>query len=197
MSVLRQPAFISEAEYFAGEMLSQRRREYLGGSVFVLPESGDEHATIVGNVGCELHARLRGSGCRVFLSALKVRLELADEVIHYYPDVFVTCDPRDTERYFKRHPRVIVEVLSFSTERLDRREKFWNYQQVESLEEYVLVASHYREVTVFRRVNGWRPEVLIRPEEELHLASLDFRMPLAAVYEDLDVPPIRPAWPDP
>lgn len=196
MSALLQPASIPEDEYLTGEELGEVRHEYIGGCVYAMAGTSDEHGTIVGNVFSALRAHIRGRGCRAFVADMKVRLELRDEVIHYYPDVLVTCDPRDTERYFKQHPRVVIEVLSFSTERLDRREKFWNYQQIESLEEYVLVASHYREVTVFRRANGWRPEVVTQPEGELHLASLDFRMPLTAVYEDLDVPPIRPAWPD-
>lgn len=58
------------------------------------------------------------------------------------------------------------------------------------------MASHHREVTVFRRADDWRPEGFTRPEEGLRLASLDFAMPLAAVYEDVDVPATRPAWPD-
>ncbi|MFN0068807.1 MAG: Uma2 family endonuclease [Limisphaerales bacterium] len=196
MSALLQPASIPEDEYLTGEELSEVRHEYIGGCVYAMAGTSDEHGTIVGNAFSALRAHIRGRGCRALVADMKVRLELRDEVIHYYPDAFVTCDPRDTERYLKQHPRVVIEVLSFSTKRLHRREKFWNYQQIGSLEEYVLVASNHREATVFRRANGWRPEVFTRPEEELHLASLDFRMPLTAVYEDLEVPPIRPAWPD-
>ena len=72
-------------------------------------------------------------------------------------------------------------------ERIDRREKRWSYQQIETLEEYVLVAQDRIEVTVFRRANGWRPEVLNKPDQSLALASLEFSLPLSGVYEGVKV----------
>lgn len=80
---------------------------------------------------------------------MKVRPELAQHDISYHPDLMVVCDPRDTDRYFKRFPKVVGEVLSEATERTDRREKFWSYMQIETLEEYVLVAHDRMEVTAF------------------------------------------------
>lgn len=82
-------------------------------------------------------------------------------------DLIVTCDPRDTERYFKRFPKVLIEVLPPDTERIDRREKFSSYTQIESLEEYILVAQDQMEVTIFRRANNWRPEVANQPRQQL------------------------------
>jgi Uma2 family endonuclease len=78
---------------------------------------------------------------------------------------------------------VLIEVLSPDTERTDRREKFLNYTQIETLEEYVLVAQDKREVTVFRRANKWAAEVTSQPDGELRLTSLNFALPLDAVYE--------------
>lgn len=105
----------------------------------------------------------------------------------YYPDVMVTCDPRDTDRYFSRFPKVLIEVLSPETERTDRREKFLSYTQIETLEEYVLVAQDKMEVTVFRRANKWQPEIANKPDLQLRLPSLDFALPLSAVYEGVKV----------
>ena len=79
----------------------------------------------------------------------------------------VVCDPRDTDRYFKRYPKVLIEVLSETAEAIDRREKFLSYRQIETLEEYVLVARDKMEVAVFRRESQWQPEVLLRPEQAL------------------------------
>src|SRR6266436_4707586 len=117
----------------------------------------------------------------------KLRLRVANEEIFYYPDVMVACDPRDTDRYFKRYPKVLVEVLSESTEPIDRREKFLSYRQIETLEEYVLVAQDKMEVTVFRRESHWQPGVLRQPDQLLRMASLDFTLPLTAVYEGVKV----------
>ena len=69
----------------------------------------------------------------------------------------------------------------------DRREKFLSYTQIETLEEYVLAAQDKMEVTIFRRANEWKPEVLRLPEQEAHLSSLDFKLPLRDVYEGVKV----------
>jgi Uma2 family endonuclease len=121
------------------------------------------------------------------MSEGKARLRLANEDIFYYPDVMVACDPRDTDRYFKRYPKVLIEVLSESTEAIDRREKFLSYRQIETLEEYVLVSQDKMEVTVFRRESHWQPEVLRQPDQLLRMATLDFTLPLSAIYEGVKV----------
>jgi Uma2 family endonuclease len=99
----------------------------------------------------------------------------------------VACDPRDTDRYFKRFPTVIVEVLSPETERTDRREKFLSYQQIETLEEYVLVAQDKSEVTVFRRANQWRPEIVRQASDSLNLSSLEFSLALVDLYDGVNL----------
>ncbi len=93
---------------------------------------------------------LRGSDCRVYFADVKVRLEKRNHF--YYPDILVTCDDRDRETAtYKRFPKLIVEVLSDSTEAFDRGDKFNDYQTLESLEEYVLVNSKHQRVETFRR----------------------------------------------
>jgi Uma2 family endonuclease len=99
----------------------------------------------------------------------------------------VTCDPRDTNRYFKLYPKTLIEVLSETTEAIDRREKFLSYRQIDTFEEYVLVAQDKMEVTVFRRANDWLPEVLRETDRALSLPSLDFTLPLKRVYESVEV----------
>ncbi|WP_293070090.1 Uma2 family endonuclease [Okeania sp. SIO2B3] len=99
-----------------------------------------------------LLTHLRGSGCKTFIGDMKVKIALAENGsdIFYYPDVMVTCDPQDTEKYYKSYPCLIVEVLSPSTEDLDRREKRLNYQSLGSLQEYVLVDKTEMKVEVYR-----------------------------------------------
>ena len=183
-----EPTWIGVDDYLAGEELAEVRHEYIGGDVYAMAGGSEEHGTIVGNLFAALHGHLRGGRCRVFASDMKLRLRLRDEDIFYYPDLLVTCAPQDIDRHFKRHPQVLVEVLSPSTERIDRREKLWSYIQVESLQEYVLVAQDRREVSVYRRSNGWSPEVLRSPEDVLVLPSLGFSVPLPVVYEKAGVP---------
>jgi Uma2 family endonuclease len=107
--------------------------------------------------------------------------------IFYYPDLMVTCDSRDTNIYFKEFPKIIIEVLSETTERIDRHEKFQSYTQIETLQEYTLVAQNKIEVTIFRRSQNWKPEILRQPDRELRLDSMNFKTRLDAVYESVSV----------
>ena len=71
---------------------------------------------------------------------------------YYYPDVFVTCDARDRElTNYKKYPCLIVEVLSPKTEAFDRGDKFSDYQQLETLVEYVLISQNRKRLDCFRR----------------------------------------------
>jgi Uma2 family endonuclease len=173
---------ISVEDYLAGEWRSEVRHEYLGGAVYAMAGASREHNRIAGNLFNALDDHFGDGPCEVFMVDVKVRLHIAREDVFYYPDVMVTCDPRDTDRYFLRYPKVLIEVLSNDTERTDRREKFLSYTQLDSLEEYVLVAQHQCEVTVFRRSAQWNPEVLTQGEHKLELPSLRFTMALSAIY---------------
>src|SRR5712691_11604421 len=160
---------VTVQDYLSGELRSETRHEYFGGSVYAMAVASEEHNAIAGNLFAALHAHLRGKPCRVFFVDMKVRLLITGTDIFYYPDLMVACDPRDTDRYFKRHPKVLIEVLSPDTESTDRREKFLSYTGIGTLEEYVLVAQDRREVTVFRRSQQWQPEILGQPGEALEL----------------------------
>ncbi|HYV28348.1 MAG TPA: Uma2 family endonuclease [Candidatus Eisenbacteria bacterium] len=179
--------FISVDEYLGGEKLAEVRHEFVAGHVFAMAGASEEHNFIAGNIFAALHAHLQGKSWRVFLAEMKARLLVSETDIFYYPDVMVACDPRDTDRYFKRFPKVLIEVLSPDTERTDRREKFLSYTQIETLEEYVLVAQDRMEVTVFRRSNKWQPEVAHQSEEQLRLTSLDFALPLSEIYAGVKI----------
>lgn len=187
MQAVKDVELVTLEEYLAGEPASEVRHEYLGGVVYAMAGASEEHNIVSGNVFAALHAHLRGKACRAFMADMKVRLEVAREDIFYYPDLMVACDSRDTHRHYKRFPKVLVEVLSPDTERIDRREKFLSYTQIETLEEYVLVAQDRMEATVFRRANNWQPEVLRQADQSLRMASLEFTLPLRDVYEGVKV----------
>ena|SRR5438445_2042971 len=179
--------FISANDYLEGEKVAETKHEFVAGHVYAMAGASEEHNLIVTNLVASLHAHLRGKPCRLFATDMKVRLLVSTTDIFYYPDLMVTCDARDTDRYFKRFPKVLIEVLSPDTERTDRREKFLSYTQVETMEEYVLVAQDTKEITVFRRGNHWRAEMLTKPDQQLRLASIDFALALGAVYEGVKV----------
>src|SRR5947209_3534224 len=103
---------LTPEEFLAGERRSESRHEYVGGIPYAMAGASEEHNLISLNLASALRSHLQKQPCRVFMVDMKVRLRIAREDIFYYPDVMVACDPRDTDRYFKRYPTVLIEVLS-------------------------------------------------------------------------------------
>jgi Putative restriction endonuclease len=118
------------------------------------------HNRIAINLTAALNTHLRGGPCQVFMADVKVYVKNA--TAFYYPDVVVACDRGDGDPYVVTKLLLIGEVLSPSTERIDREEKLHNYRQVDSLEEYVLITPETKEAEVHRRVEGlWKVEAYV------------------------------------
>jgi len=186
----RQP-MLSVADYLAAEERSDIRHEYIGGRLYAMAGATAAHATITANILVALRKRMRPGGpCKVFVNDLKVQLRIAGEDLFYYPDVLVTCHAIGAKDHFTRFPTTIFEVLSESTESIDRREKLTNYRQSDTLEEYVLVDQIRREVTLHRRSEGWVPLRVTSGSAVLELTSLGTTLPLAEIYEGVDLLPL-------
>jgi len=186
---MRSPIQIfSVAEYLEAECKSEIRHEYLGGQVFAMAGGSKAHNIITLNIASRLRSMLRGNSCNVFMSDMKVKLKAANQnkKIFYYPDVLITCNPEDRDKYFVNYPCAIFEVLSPSTEISDRREKLVNYQTISSLEEYILVSQDKIQVEVYRQdlQGDWTMEVL-RSEDRLVLNSINLSLTMADIYEDI------------
>src|SRR5437899_1180719 len=121
---------ITVDDYLAGEEISETKHEYIAGTVYAMAGSTIEHNQIAQNIAFAARPHLRGKPCRVLMLDVKLRLQAAGEDVFYYPDVMIGCDARDTHRLFLRYPKVLVEVSSDSTERVDRREKRLAYQTI-------------------------------------------------------------------
>jgi Uma2 family endonuclease len=182
--------YLSPEDYLEGEKTSLVKHEYIDGQVCAMAGTSDPHNVILGNLLLLLRQHLRGSGCMPYFADMKAKI--ATKNIYYYPDLLVTCDERDREnRYFKEHPKVIVEVLSESTEQFDRGQKFADYRQIPALEEYVLISQDQPKVEAFRRNQASRWELYDFPAEGAwDLASLGFASTVAALYEDVTFEPI-------
>ncbi len=136
--------------YLEWEHTQTERHEYVDGQVFAMAGAKRAHAIVTGNVFAALHAALADGPCRPFVSDMKVRVEKANAF--FYPDVAVTCDPRDADQDdAMAYPVLIVEVLSESTAAYDRGEKFARYRLLESLDEYLLIDPGARHADLFRR----------------------------------------------
>ncbi len=183
MQTALKSEFVSVADYLAVEAASPSRHEYLGGLVYATAGETVDHNQIVGNLYLALRRHVKGKPCRVFMSDIRVNFHLRADEYYYYPDLVVTCDKRDTHARFVQYPKLIIEVLSESTERVDKREKFFAYTSIPSLEEYVLVAQTSQEVTVFRKANDWKAEKVSGAKARVVLNSLKLSVPLKAIYE--------------
>ncbi|MGH7946476.1 MAG: Uma2 family endonuclease [Opitutaceae bacterium] len=186
METAAHPLHLSVEDYLKFEADGQVRHEYIGGRVYAMAGTSVRHNLIAGNLFGALFNHLRGGPCKVHMSDVKVRLEVNREDIFYYPDLMVACMRDGVEEYFLRYPKVIVEVLSPSTETTDRREKLLNYRLIPTLAEYVLVAQDTREITLHRRDEQWRPVVLTTDAATIDFPSLKFSLPLAQVYEGVE-----------
>lgn len=178
---------LSPEEYLEWEERNEVRHEFIDGEVFAMAGSSDDHAAIVGNTFMALIPFVRKYGCRLFPQDVKAQPKGLSR--YYYPDLIVTCDQRDKgDRYVKRHYKLIVEVLSDSTEAFDRGRKFEDYRRSESLEEYVLIAQDRMSVDVFRlnAAGRWEFEGY-GAGSVVELVSVGARFSIEELYLDVEI----------
>jgi Uma2 family endonuclease len=164
---------------------SSGRYEYVGGEIFAMAPATLRHEAIVASVIAAVYAHVLGGPCRAFASNAGVRLQVNQKDLVYLPDVMVGCGSFSEESsnpQYLTDPCLIVEVLSPSTEAIDRREKAVNYQHIASLEEYVLVEQDAMKVTIARRAEDWIPAVLAFPEATAEFRSIGLHMTLEQIY---------------
>lgn len=174
---------LSFEQFVALTESSPIRYEYVGGYVYAQSGESFRHNRIVSNLVSLLHPHLRGKPCQLFHSGVYLQLRADNEDACYCPDVMVLCGPRDPAGRIGTDARLVVEVLSPSTERIDCREKRSAYQQMSELQEYVLIAQHTARITVYRRADGWRPLCIEGVDGALQLQSVEASLPLRTVYE--------------
>jgi Uma2 family endonuclease len=180
-------------EYLALERHAEFRSEYLNGRIIAMTGASLEHADVVLSLGSELRAQLKTRGCRVFVN--DVRAQIASVSGYVYPDLMAVCGEPvvlDTKPPTITNPSLVIEVLSDTTERYDRGEKFEAYRAIESLSEYVLVDSRRVSVEKYaRRGDFW----VLSAEADLHatieLASVGCTLALREIYADVSLPDDR------
>jgi len=186
-----QPRFMTVDQWRELERHSHdMKHEYINGQVYATAGGSRAHGRISSNVIRTLEDALDDSPCNVYNSDVAARLS---PTCFTYPDATVTCDERDQatpDETEIQSPRVIVEVLSESTEAYNRGEKFALYRACPTVQEYVLVATKYQAVEVFHRtLKGWEYQAYGQGEE-VELASIGVRIPLAVLYRRTTVPEV-------
>jgi Uma2 family endonuclease len=186
MATNSQHHWISVDEYMELDQIGPIRYEYWEGQLVAMSGGNSDHALITTNIIAALKQHIKAP-CRLYNSDLKVQIA-ADKFL--LPDVHVTCDPADLVGKIQavRSPRLIIEVLSPTTERADRGRKFFAYQRLASMQEYVLINYRLRFVEVFRREQRkWSYETY-QSGELVELASLNLNIPVDVIYEETSIP---------
>ncbi|NEQ38132.1 MAG: Uma2 family endonuclease [Okeania sp. SIO3I5] len=175
-------------EYVDGEILTKTgvRYEYIDKEILAMTGGSIPNNNIALNFYRSLYSHLSQKGCQVNVSDVKVRDSKNNR--YFYPDLVVTCNAEDLKsRDFIEHPKVIVEVLSPSTEKYDRGDKFKYYLQIPSLQEYVLVDSESISVEIYQRGEGkiWR-YCAYTEGESITLESIEFTCAIEVLYEGVN-----------
>lgn len=154
---------MSAAEYLAWERGQTERHEYHFGEVFAMAGGSPRHNLLAGAVVAELRAALSGKGCHVLTSDQRISAEPGRRYV--YSDAVAVCGPMELEpgtADVLANPRVVVEVLSRSTEAYDRGDKWDAYQRLTSVTDYLLVEQGAVRIEHYQRESDrtWRYRVL-------------------------------------
>ena len=172
-----QQAISNAVEFLDWENQQQSRHEWLDGRIVAMTGGTIRHVKLIARLVRSLGNHLDGTPCLVLASDAKVQAALNV----FYPDVVVSCAEQDDQEVICKEPKLIIEVLSSSTATHDRTKKRLAYQQIESLEEYLLIAQEVQHVTLYRRAEGWQPLDII--SGTLDVQSVGWTLDLAELYQ--------------
>lgn len=174
-------------EYCQIEAASAVRHEFWDGQAWAMAGGSREHAALAANVVALLATALRNVPCQVHTSDLRIRVLATG--LATYPDVSVICgraevDPEDRLGHTVTNPKLLVEVLSPSTEQYDRTEKVTHYQRIESLRAIVLIGHSEQIVEVWQRPDAGEWTLSTHRAGLVQLPSIGATLPVSEVYRD-------------
>ncbi len=174
---------MTREEYIAYELQAARRHEFINGQLFEMPGELDTNNALALALAFLLMKGLSSKNYMVF--AHDVKVAIPGEEKYYYPDVFVTNEPRTEEnKYIKTAPVLIAEVLSPSSRITDTVDKYLDYTKIPSLQYYLVVEPETVHITLYHRNGGgqWQADVFAQKGQTIDLPLLDMQIPVSAVY---------------
>jgi Uma2 family endonuclease len=178
--------YMCPEQYLDMDRESGVKHEYVDGVAYAMAGGTRAHNQLAALMIARLASVLRGTEYRVYSSDMRVQVDAR----YFYPDVTVGCDSRDLgPGDILRFPRVLVEVLSKSTEAYDRGHKFEMYRASESLREYVLVSQTRPSIEVYRRTGDEWIVHSYEGSDTVELGSIGLRFSVQEVYEGVDLEP--------
>jgi Uma2 family endonuclease len=182
---------LTPEQYLAIERKAEFRSEYYRGEMFAMAGASLEHNRIKENLIIEIGARLKGGPCQSFSSDMRVKVSATG--LYTYPDIVIVCgepELEDAELDTLLNPQIIIEVLSESTAEYNRGKKFRQYRQIESFQEYILVAQDEPliERSVRQPDGSWKQTFIEGLERDFTFATVPVQVPLADVYAGVVFP---------
>ena len=176
---------LSVEEYLEFEQKASVRHEYVAGTLYALAGATKKHNLIISNLIFRLMSASRGTLCRVYSEGVKVR---PVDNLFYYPDVMVACHGREGDPLFETEPCLLIEVLSESTAHIDKREKLVAYQQLRSLQTYLIIHQDKKLVECHWPSNEGRwQHAQIAEGEEIALECPHLVLSAKEVYEGINL----------
>ena len=180
---------LTEEQYLAIERTAEFKSEFLDGEVFAMSGVSLQHTRLEVNLLAALSNRLRGTGCEVLASNMRVRV--GQSGMYTYPDICVVRGKpalADDHQDNLVNPIALFEILSPSTEKYDRGLKFQSYRTIESLKDYILVDQNKIRIEHYTRQTGntWTLRDYQHPDEELRIDAIDVSIPLNEIYERVE-----------
>ncbi len=166
-------------EYLRLEAVANDRHEFIDGCMFMMADGTVQHSQIALRLASRLLEASEEQDCEVVNS--DVKLQIGD--VYYYPDVILSCQEDRLERRFFKNPCALFEVLSESTEPIDRGEKLLRYRTIPTLKMYVLLAQDTARAEVYRRLEdqSWRYDVL-ENDAQLEIPCVELKLPVSSLY---------------
>ena len=181
--------FLTPEQYLEIERKAEYKSEYFNGEMFAMAGARLAHNLLVANLVRELGQQMRSRPCLILPSDMRVCVSATG--LYTYPDVVGICgEPQflDDQTDTLLNPALVVEVLSHSTEAYDRGRKFESYKSIESLREYLLVASDRIHADLYNRQpdGRWLLTSADKLEDSLTLESVGAQLTLADLYEKVE-----------
>jgi len=186
MSAISKP-YLSEQDYLIQERNATEKNEYYKGEVFAMSGATKEHNKIVASLIVDIGNHLKGKGCSLMPSDMRVHNEI--NTLYTYPDVVITCGEEkylDDEFDTLLNPTIIVEVLSISTKDYDRGTKFSLYRSIPSLKNYLTISSmEYAAELYTRDGEQWILTTASGIDKSIYLSAINYHLPLSEVYSQV------------
>ena len=174
-------------EYLALEKASETRHDFIDGEIIPLEATPKAHNRIKRNLIKKIETPLFDTkGCELFDE--NVMTQLKNKQQYVYPDIVISCDSNDNDPLIVKHPSIIIEVLSNSTERYDRTTKFFKYQRIDSLVQCVFVSQNEMAIESFFRMKNdknWSYRAIDQIDDFLEFPSLGLSVKVADIYKNI------------